>query len=540
MKSVPMKYRVFRTAQKFTVCLIVFFFLIGMYGSAKAQTTHDLLIINGRVLDGMGNPWLQADIAIDDDHIAKVGDLENISARDTIDANGLYVSPGFIDVHSHAAPGLTKEKLSGAEPLLRQGITTIVSNPDGGGAVDLVKQQKELQKNGLGVNVAQLVPHGSIRRKVIGMEDRAPTTTELEQMKKLARQGMQAGAYGLSSGPFYTPGSYASTQELIELAKMASAYGGVYTSHIRDESNYTIGLEAAVDEVIQVAREANLPGIVTHIKALGPPVWGLSSTIVQNIEDARAKGIQVFADQYPYKASATGLISALVPRWAEEGGHDALVKRLEDPEVLPDIRADMKKNLARRGGADRIQFRYYHPDSTLAGKTLQEISTERDEPPLDVAIDLIRKGRPGIVSFNMNKEDVHRFMRQPWTMTSSDGGLVPMGRGVPHPRNYGTFPRKIQRYVTEEEIVDLPFAIRSMTSLPAAIFDFENRGIIHEGTKADLVVFDLKKLTDKAEFQAPHQMSEGMVHVLVNGTFAIRDGKFLDRRTGQVLEHTTD
>lgn len=505
--------------------------------SAEAQEKYDLLITNGKVLDGTGNPWYYADIVVDDSRIVKVGHLKNIEARDTIDATGMYVSPGFIDVHSHAGSGLVKSGLSDAEPLLRQGITTVFVNPDGGGEVDLVRQRDELLKDKLGVNVAQMVPHGAIRKEVIGMDDRPPTDEELEAMKQLVDTGMQYGAYGLSSGPFYAPGSYASTQELVELAAVAGKFGGAYSSHIRDESNYTIGLEAAVDEVIEVARQAELPGIVTHIKALGPPVWDLSSTIVENIKNARAEGVEVFADQYPYEASATGLISALVPRWAEEGGHDRLVERLNDPEVLPEIRSEMEENLARRGGADRIQFRYYNPDSTIEGKTLQKLSDERNQSPLDVAVELIRDGKPGIVSFNMKEDDVYRFMQQPWTMTSSDGGLVAMGEGVPHPRNYGAFPRKIRKYVLTEKVIDLSFAIRSMTSLPAAIFDVKKRGIIQEGTEADLVVFDLDKVKDKAEFQSPHQLSVGMEHVLVNGDFAIKGGQFLDKRTGKVLLH---
>lgn len=496
-----------------------------------------MLITNGKVLDGTGNPWYYADIAIDNSRIVKVGYLKSIEAQDTINAEGMYVSPGFIDVHSHAGSGLTKSELSNAEPLLRQGITTVFVNPDGSGAIDLVRQREKLLKDRLGVNVAQMVPHGAIRKEVIGMADRPPTDKELEEMKQLVDTGMQHGAYGLSSGPFYAPGSYASTQELIELAAVAGTYGGAYSSHIRDESNYTIGLEAAVDEVIEIARQAELPGIVTHIKALGPPVWGLSSTVVENIEKARAEGVEVFADQYPYEASATGLISALVPRWAEEGGHERLVERLNNPEVLPRIRSEMEENLARRGGAGRIQFRYYSPDSTIEGKTLQELSDERNKPPLEVAVKLIRGGEPGIISFNMKEEDVYRFMRQPWTMTSSDGGLVAMGEGVPHPRNYGAFPRKIRKYVLAEKVIDLSFAIRSMTSLPAAVFDVKKRGIIAEGSVADLVVFDEDKVEDKANFQSPHQLSVGMEHVLVNGDFAIRNGHFLDNRTGKVLLH---
>ncbi len=515
-------------------------FICFIFAACSVPSEYDIVILNGKVLDGTGNPWYYADIAIEDGKIAKMGDLKNATAQDTIDAEGLYVSPGFIDVHSHSASGLTDPELSSAEPLLRQGITTVFINPDGGGAVDLPEQRKELLEDSIGVNIAQLVPHGSIRKKVIGMEDRAPSPEELKEMKQLVQKGMEEGAFGLSSGPFYSPGSYAETEELVELAREAAKYDGAYTSHIRDESNYTIGLEAAVDEVIQVAREAELPGIVTHIKALGPPVWDMSEVITANIEKARSEGVEVFADQYPYMASATGLISALVPRWAEEGGHDELVKRLKDPELLPKIRSAMEENLARRGGPDRIQFRYYNPDSTIEGKTLKDVADERNETSLDMAIKLIKEGKPGIVSFNMKEEDVYRFMRQPWTMTSSDGGLVEIGEGVPHPRNYGAFSRKIRKYVLAEEVIDLPSAIRSMTTLPAQVFGITKRGQIREGAKADIAIFDPNELMDKATFQQPHQLSEGMEYVLVNGTFAIKEGELLSERAGKVLNHFSE
>ena len=264
----------------------------------SAEVKYDKLIVNGKIIDGTGNPWFYADIAIKDGQIVRVGKVTDSAARDTIDAQGLYVTPGFIDVHSHAASGLVKEELSNAKPLLLQGITTVFVNPDGGGAVDLVRQRQKLMTDGLGVNVAQQVPHGSIRRQVIGEEDRAPTPKEMKKMKDLVREGMKAGAFGLSSGPFYAPGSYATTDELVDLARVSAEFGGAYSSHIRDESNYTIGLEAAVDEVIQVSRQAGLPGVVTHIKALGPPVWDLSKTIVQNIEQARAEGVEIFADPF--------------------------------------------------------------------------------------------------------------------------------------------------------------------------------------------------------------------------------------------------
>lgn len=503
--------------------------------SGTTPPEYDLLIQNGRVLDGTGTPWRHADVAVNGGRIAAVGDLSDAQADTVLDASGHYVTPGFIDVHSHAAEGLSDSSLSAAKPLLAQGITTVFINPDGGGAVDLSEQQDTLMEHGLGVNAAPFVPHGSIREEVMGMADRAPTEEEMEEMKDLVRTGMEDGGFGLSSGPFYAPGSYAETEELVALSRVAAEYGGVYQSHIRDESNYTIGLVAAVDEVIQIAREAELPGIVTHIKALGPPVWGFSQAIVQRIEQARSDGVEVLADQYPYDASATSLTAALVPRWAQVGGRDSLETRIQDSTTRARMLEDMEKNLARRGGPDRIQFRTFDPDPSIEGQTLAEVAEDRDEPPLETALFLIEQESPGIVSFNMLESDVHTFMQQSWTMTSSDGGLVERGEGVPHPRNYGAFPRKLRKYVFDDKVIDLEFAIRSMTHLSASTMGLSDRGVIESGAHADLVVFDPDRIRDTAEFQDPHHLAEGIEHVLVNGALAVHDGEITGRKEGRVL-----
>lgn len=503
-----------------------------------AQPTYDLVIENGRVLDGTGTPWHRADVAVDEGRIAAVGRLDGVRADTVIDAEGLYVAPGFIDVHSHAAEGLTEPALSAAEPLLAQGITTVVVNPDGSGAVDLAAQRDSLLEDGLGVNVAQLVPHGSVREEVMGTSDRAPTDAEMDEMEALVRRGMEAGGLGLSSGPFYAPGSYAETEEFIATARVAAEYGGVYQSHIRDESNYTVGLIAAVDEVIRIARAADLPGIVTHVKALGPPVWGFSSAVVQRVERARAEGVQVFADQYPYTASATSLTAALVPRWAQSGGRDSLLHRLSQDDVRARILDDMTESLARRGGPGRIQFRRFDPEAAIEGMTLAEVAAERDEKPLQTALALIERDTPGIISFNMLDEDVERFMRQPWTMTSSDGGLVERGDGMPHPRNYGAFPRKLGRYARDRDVVGLGLAVRSMTHLSASVMNIPNRGQIQPGAAADAVVFDLDRIDDTATFRSPHRLSEGIVHVLVNGRLVVREGDATGIRAGRTLSRT--
>ena len=496
---------------------------------------YDLLIADGVVVDGTGNPWYRADVAVTGDRIVAVGVLDRSRARRVIDARGLWVTPGFVDPHSHAAGGLGSAELSHARPLLAQGITTVVVNPDGGGPVDLATQRGQLLEHGLGVNVAQLIGHGSIRTAVIGRDDRPPTPDELGRMRALAREAMEHGAFGLSSGLFYAPGSYADIGEVVELGKVVARYGGVYTSHIRDESDYTIGLTAAVEEVIRVAREAGMRGSVTHIKALGPRVWGSAADVVTQIEQARAAGVEVFACQYPYTASATGLSAALLDRWIQDGGREQMLARLRDPEVRRRVRSEMVENLDRRGGAERIQFRRHPPDPSIEGRTLSAVAAERGQDPIETALALIEEGSPGIVSFNMMDADVELFMRQPWVMTCTDGGLVPMGRGVPHPRNYGTYPRKLRKYVLEQGTVGLSEAVRSMTYTPATLYRVADRGIIRAGAMADLVVIDPATVRETATFTDPHQLSEGMVHVLVNGQLVIDGARFTGALPGQVL-----
>ena len=508
-------------------------------GSIASAQTYDVIIRNGRVIDGTGNPWFLADVALDGDRIAAMGDLSAARAERDIDATGLYVTPGFIDAHSHAGPGLASSGLSHGEPLLAQGITTVVINPDGGGSVDLARQRRQLLRDGLGVNVAQLVPHGSVRRAILGAEDRAPSAAEMEQMRGLVRRGLEEGAYGLSSGTFYVPGGYSHPDEIVDLAKIVATFGGTYTSHIRDESDYSVGLVAAVEEVIDVARRAGLPGVVTHVKALGPRVWGFGTVITQRIEAARDEGVEVYTDQYPYPASATGLSASLLPRWSQAGGADSLMARFDRPGTMADIRSAMVENLARRGGADRIQFRRVRFDESIEGRLLSEVARERGEAPIDTAIDLLRRGGVSIISYNMHEDDLQTLMTQSWNMTASDGGLVPWMEGVPHPRSYGTFPRKIRHYVLEEGIVDLASAIRSMTGLPAQVFRISDRGVLRPGAYADVAVFDLGLLHSPATFTQPHQLAEGMIEVFVGGEAAVSGGEFTGVLPGTVLQRNS-
>jgi N-acyl-D-aspartate/D-glutamate deacylase len=309
----------------------------------------------------------------------------------------------------------------------------------------------------------------------------------------------------------------------------------VYQSHIRDEADYNVGLVAAVDEVIRIAREAGLPGIVTHIKALGPRVWGFSQALVRRIEGARAAGVSIFADQYPYEASGTSIGGALIPRWAQADGRQALRDRLHDPSERARMREGVLENLDRRGGAGRLQIGRHAPDPAIEGRTMQAVAEERGVHPADLTLQLLEAGGATLVSFNMEEADIRTLMRQPWTMTASDGGLTEMGRGVPHPRYYGTFSRKIRKYVRDEGVLSLADAVRTMTSLPASVFGMVDRGVLREGAFADVVVFELERVADNATYSDPHQLADGIVYLFVNGRLAIDEGEFAAALHGRVL-----
>jgi N-acyl-D-amino-acid deacylase len=494
----------------------------------------DVLIRNGHVLDGNGNPWILADIGITGDRIRAVGRLPGATASRVIDAGGLTITPGFIDVHSHSGPGLATNDLKQGLPLLAQGITTVLVNPDGGGPTDLESQRNRYRRQGIGPNVGLFVPHGSIRQAVMGMSDHDPDSEQVAKMVDMVRQGMRAGAIGLSSGLYYAPGSYSKTEEVIAMARMAAQFGGVYASHIRDEGDYNVGVVAAVQEVITIAEQAGLIGVVTHMKALGPASHGLSLALIERLDAARARGVQVYADQYPYNASGTGITGALIPRWAQVGGRDAMLRRIRGAERSKVV-AEVKANIERRGGAETLVISRYSQDPSLEGKNIAELARKTGRAPEDYSLDLLERGDASLVSFNMSERDIELIMRQPWTMTCTDGDLVPMNQGKPHPRAYGAFPRKLRLYVKERNVVDLPFAIRSMTSLPAQVFALKDRGQVRSGAFADLLIFDPAKVNDAATYLEPHQLAEGMVYIFVNGEVVRDNGKFTPALAGRVL-----
>jgi N-acyl-D-amino-acid deacylase len=502
---------------------------LGSIASATQDAPFDVLIRNGRVLDGSGNPWRRADIGIRGDRIAAVGRLAGAQAATVIDARDRIVAPGFIDVHSHAAGALTNPKTREARPLLAQGITTVVGNPDGGGPTDLREQAERLQADGgAGVNAVLLIGHASVRRAVLGGGDRQPTPEQLDEMRAIVRQAVADGAMGLSSGLFYTPGRYAKTEEVIALAKEA---GGVYTSHVRDEGSYDVGVVASVEEVIRIAEEAGVRGVVSHMKALGPDSWGRSETMVARIEEARARGVEIYADQYPYEASSTSIAAAVMPGESAASAKEAL----SGVESREKFLAMVKENIRRRGGPASIVIASGRGASGLAGQSVEQIAASRGASPEQAATDIVIAGGASIVSFNMSEDDIARIMRQPWTMGSSDGGISTPGQGQPHPRNNGAFARRIARYVRERGVISIEHAIRTMTSLPAQVFNLVDRGELRPGAFADIVIFDPARVADRATYQSPHQLSEGFDWVLVNGQVARREGEFTGVRAGRVL-----
>lgn len=496
---------------------------------AAGAQAFDLLITNGQLLDGSGNPWLREDLAVSGDRIVARGRLSGVKATRVIDAKGLVVAPGFIDVHSHAVGALRRPELRDARPLLAQGVTTIVGNPDGGGPIDLAAERQSLEADGIGVNVALLIGHGSVRGSVLGTAIREPDAAELARMQAVVTKAVADGAFGMSSGLFYEPGRYSKLEEVIALARIA---GGVYTSHIRDEGNYDTGLVASVREVIRVAEEAGVRGVVTHVKALGPDSWGLSKTVVADIEAARARGVEVFADQYPYEASSTSLGATVLPG---PSSPDAIRPRLSEPPSADQLMKEVTENIRRRGGPASIVIASGRGAEGLAGKNLQQIADARGVSPAQAAIDILLGGGASIVSFNMSEDDIRLFMRQPWTMTSSDGDLSLPGPSRPHPRGHGAFARKLAVYVRERHVRTIEDAVRAMTSLPARVFGLIDRGELRPGAIADLVVFDPATIQDRATYEDPFAMATGMRWVVVNGQLAIADGTPTGALAGKVL-----
>jgi N-acyl-D-amino-acid deacylase len=508
--------------------------LLGLVAFAQSSPPADILIRNGRLLDGSGAPEKISDLAITGDRITFIGNAtkSRLKAKRIIDAKGFIVASGFIDPHTHADEDLSNATRNSNVNYLMQGVTTVVINNDGASVLPLSKRFALFKTNGIGTNAILLVGQGSVRQAVLGMSDAPPTDDQLNQMKALVRQAMADGAFGISTGLYYAPGSFAKTEEVIELAKIIAESGGIYDSHIRDESSYSIGLLGSIEEVIRIGREAKLPVHVSHIKALGVDVWGQSKEVISLIEKARTEGINITANQYPYTASGTGLGPALLPRWAEVGGNAELLKRIADPEIRPRLIKEMEENLRKRGGANAILITSAK-DKNLNGKRLDALAQSTNKTPIETALEIIKQGGASIVSFNMNEADIENFMKQPWVMTGSDGSGG-------HPRKYGTYPRKLSDYVLKRHVISVPRFIQASSTQVAETFAVKERGFLKTGYFADVIIFDEKAVVEKATYESPTTLAVGMKWVMVNGKLVIEDGKFSGVLAGRALRKNAE
>ncbi|HBE39638.1 MAG TPA: hypothetical protein DDW27_00220 [Bacteroidales bacterium] len=491
------------------------------------QQSYDIIIENGKIIDGSGNPWYYGDLGIINDRIETIGCLDKSVARRRINATGMFVTPGFIDIHTHSDGTILR--IPDAENSVRQGLTTIVGGNCGGSPLPVSEFLENVKNAGPSVNYITLVGHNSVRNKVMGSANRSPDRRELAEMKDLVEESMKAGAFGLSTGLYYTPGNYATTEEVIELAKIVAGYGGIYVSHIRDESNYNIGLPKAVSEAITIGEKAKIRVQISHLKCLGLPVWYKSDTVLQIIEQGRHKGINVLFDQYPYTASSTGLWGAIVPAWAQEGGTKAFLKRIETNETREKIIKEMNENILRRGGADAIYI--------LKEKAyLSDLARAWNTDAADAAIRIQKNGGSGIISYNMTDYDLENYIRSPFGMIGSDGNISsPDHTG--HPRSFGTFPRVLSVYVRDKKLLTWEEAVRKMTSGPANQLGLKDRGIIRPGMVADIVIFNPETVNDKADYINPALFPEGILYVIVNGLIVIDDNKHTAVKAGKVLLH---
>ncbi len=496
-----------------------------------APDTVAILIRNGTVYDGSGAEAVRADVGVDGDRIVFVGDARaaDVHGRREIDAHGLIVAPGFIDPHTHADGDLGAEERGPRENLnyLMQGVTTVVVGNDGHGTFDIATQRAAHEGRGIGTNSALLVGFGAVRQEVLGMRDAAPTPAELDRMRALVEQAMKDGALGLSSGLFYTPQNFSATPEVVELARVAARYGGIYDTHLRDESSYGIGFLGALAEAIDIGRQAGMPVNISHIKALGVDVWGQADSALALIRAARAEGIRVTADQYPYDASGSSLSASLLPRWAQAGGNDSLLARMDHPGTRARLVADMRDNLRRRNGPEALLITGGR-DLALRGKTLAQIAQERRADPVEAALDIIRAGGAGVGSFNMSEADIETFMKADFVMTGSDGSDG-------HPRKYGTFPKKIREFVLDRPVLSMARMIHASTAMPAEMLGLEGRGGLATGAFADVAVFDPATIRDEATFLAPTKLATGMRYVLVNGVLAVDGGVPQHTLSGRTL-----
>ncbi len=505
--------------------------------AGQAPARYDLVVRGGRVLDGAGNPWVVADVAIAGDSIAAIGPTLPGKGQREIDAAGLIVSPGFIDIHTHARRGIFQ--VPTADNYVRQGVTTVFEGPDGGSPVPLKPFLDRLAASRMTPNFGMFIGQGSVREAVIGRTDRRATPDEIAKMKVLVREGMLQGAFGMSSGLVYVPGIFTPPEEVEALAEVAGRMGGIYISHMRNEA---AGVLDSVRETIAVGEKGRMPTQVTHHKVIGAGNWGTSADTLKLIAEARARGVDATIDAYPYTASKTS-VSVLMPPWALEGEEAKVVARLKDPAQRSKIRDAVVGALKNeRGGGDprNVVISNCRWDASLEGRNLAEITQGRGSSPTlesaaDTAMWIVERGDAGAIFHAISEDDVVRILRDPNTMVASDGEVVQFGQAAPHPRSYGTFVRVLARYVREQHVLTLQEAVRKMTSMPAARLGLPDRGILRPGMKADVAIWDAERILDTATFEKPHQYALGVNCVIVNGIVAF-DGKTMTaERPGRIL-----
>ncbi len=513
-----------------------FLALAALLLAAVPQDEADVVLRGATIYDGSGGEGFAGDLALRGDTIVAVGAWKG-GAKRTIEAKGLVAAPGFIDLHNHSDSSILEEGTRDNQNFTSQGCTTIVTGNCGGGNVDVGKMFEALRRQGAGTNVIHLIPHGAVRSLVFGSADRAPTAEELEKMRALVDKGMREGAWGLSTGLIYTPGTYAKTEEIVELAHVVHGYGGIYASHIRDEAGKLL---ESIREAIEIGEKSNCAVQISHLKCSTKEGWGKMEEACRLIEQARARGLAVTADQYPYTASSTRLEAYTIPVWAREGGQKKLLERLGDPELGPRIRKEIAESFEKRDGADRLRIASFPKMPAYNGKSIQEIARAEGRDPVEVVVGIQKEGGAQAISFSMREEDMLVAMRKDYVATASDGGARRPGAERPHPRSYGTFPRKIGLYAIEKKEVSLALAIRSSSGLPAEILGLKDRGVLRPGAKADLVLFDPGTFRDRATFDDPNQYSTGARWVFVNGVAVIDDGRKTDALPGRPLRLSGD
>ena len=512
-------------------------FLAGLLPFAVQAQQYDLVIMNGKIMDGSGNPWYYGDVALKGGTIVKIGNSSGWNAFRVIDAKGLFLAPGFIDVHTHIEGNDLKVPTAGN--FIMDGVTSVVTGNCGGSNVDIARYFRQLDSAKTSINVATLIGHNSVRRKVMGEGHRDPSAEEQKQMEEEVAKAMQEGAVGLSTGLIYVPGTYSKTAEVIGLAKSAAKYNGVYASHIRDEGDL---VTEAIEEAINIGRQARIPVEISHFKVTYKPNWGRSASTVEQIEKARREGVDVTIDQYPYVASSTTL-NTQIPNDALSGGMDSLKLRLKDPKTRQKIKLEILNSL-RKKRITSYSFAvvaYYAADTLFNGKTIAEINILKKRKPTlsdeaETVLEMVENGSASMIYFSMNEDDLKRIMKYPFNMFASDAGIARYGSGMPHPRAYGTNARVLGEYVRLLKLIPLEEAIRRMTSLPAQKFQLKDRGLIREGMAADLVIFDENTVGDRSTFVKPHAYSSGFKFVIVNGQVVAENGKHTGVRSGQVLK----